>query len=134
MLAPIIEEEEEGEVERDFQNKPISEKVASSDIDQDPLEDHNTCEEDDDVVVIVDLDLPNYFTSLHDMFIYQTRIFVQLFPFHLYNFEKVQMVFLLLLRSIIIRNQHCLLSYHISKSCFQFKHHIAGILFDHLAF
>ena len=54
MLAPIIEEEEEGEVEKDFQNKTSSEKVTSSDIDQDPLEDHNTSEEDD-VVVIVDL-------------------------------------------------------------------------------
>ena len=55
MLAPIIEEEEEDEVEKDFQNKTISEKVTSSDIDQDPLEDHNTSEEEDDVVVIVDL-------------------------------------------------------------------------------
>ena len=53
MLAPIIEEEE-GEVEKDFQNKTISEKVTSSDIDQDPLEDHNTSEEEDEDVVIVD--------------------------------------------------------------------------------
>ena len=54
MLAPIIEEEE-GEVEKDFQNKTISEKITSSDIDEDPLEDHNTSEEEDDDVVIVDL-------------------------------------------------------------------------------
>ena len=55
MLAPIIEEEEEGDVEKDFQNRTISEKVTSSDIDQNPLEDHNTSEEEDDVVFLVDL-------------------------------------------------------------------------------
>ena len=42
MLAPIIEGEVEDQAVKDFQNKTISEKVTSSDIDQVPLDDHNT--------------------------------------------------------------------------------------------
>ena len=57
MLAPIIEEEEEGEVEKDFQNKTSSQKVTSSDIDQEPLKDHNTSAEDNDVVIAISLKL-----------------------------------------------------------------------------